>query len=185
MQASAPISELLGSTPEETKQLKSLTDVKASAFKGVALWSKQKFEYLPLDEDERGYYTTLDVAEVFQPRRCNHCIVNFAEHKEVMTSIDLNGNEFNPDPNYKKYLCTECRDKVSQPKKKTEVRERVYHRYAGYHRSKPSLTPEEFKEQEAKYLEQLKRNAGSESESTESSSSSDAPANELANQTTS
>jgi hypothetical protein len=175
--ASVPISELLGSTPEETQQLKDQAKVVFPAFKGTGAWSVQRFEYVPMDESEFGY-TVGD--KVFQ-QKCAECYM-FAEHKQVMVSVGINGEEFNPDPNYKRFLCTPCRDKANRPKKQKPSRLGKYVRYAGYSRKKPSYTAEEFEELQNKLNEQRIRNADSQSESTGTSSSDGTPEDERTNQ---
>lgn len=163
--ASVPISELLGSSPEETKELKEQFKVTFPAFKGTAVWSMQRFEYVPMDEAEFTY-TVGD--KTFQ-QKCNQCF-DTAEHKQVMVAVGINGEEFNPDPNYKRFLCTSCRDKANKPKKEKRSRIGKYVRYAGYSSHKPSYTAEEFEELQKKLDEQRKRDADSQRESVGTSS---------------
>lgn len=141
-----PLSEILGSTPEETKEVNAAAKEKVviKTFKGVS--TKMEFEYRPLREDELYYESIEDGINFIYTRRCNVCLEP-AEHGQVTEA----------DPYYIKYLCTVCRDKAAAPKKVKEVRETKMVRYAGFHRSKPSYTADEFeiikKNMEAKIKE--------------------------------
>jgi hypothetical protein len=159
-----PLSEVLGSTPEETAAIKPII----KTFKGVS--TKMAFEYRPLTVLELTYNVKnkkhtykdsepeciacgafgptedSDPCEIAVKRRCNGCL-EFAEHAQVTEA----------DPYYIKYLCTVCRDKASAPPRVKEKREPKMVRYAGFHRSKPSYTADEFetikKNMEAKIKE--------------------------------
>jgi hypothetical protein len=113
-----PVSELLGSTPQETQEVKDAFKVVLPCFKGTVL--PMSFEYSPLD---------------VVGLKCNNCGDN-AEHKETTEA----------DPNYIRKLCTQCRDKASAPKKKKNKRPLKYVRVAGHSKRKPSYTIEEFEQ---------------------------------------
>lgn len=145
---SKPLSEVLGSTPEETAAVKPVV----KTFKGISV--PMVFEYRPLTDMEMAWQAPGAVEDnAIYRRRCNECIGNFAEHGQVTEA----------DPNYIRYLCTVCRDRASEHKKVKTVRETKLVRYAGFHRSKPSYTADEFeivkKNMEAKIKEAKEKNA--------------------------
>lgn len=113
-----PLSEVLGSTPQETAELTEKFKKVMPCFKGTVL--PMQFTFEPLN-DEDGTH------------RCFKCLEP-AENKETTEA----------DPFYRAFYCTICRDKGNAPRKPKEVREVNYHYYAGYHRSKPSLTRDEY-----------------------------------------
>lgn len=124
-----PLSEILGSTPEETELVTAAAKEKVviKTFKGVS--TTMTFEYRPLSVEELTYNVKnkqhtyrdsepecvacgafgptedTDPCEIAIKRRCNGCL-EFAEHAQVTEA----------DPYYIKYLCTVCRDKAAAPK---------------------------------------------------------------------
>ena len=141
-----PLSEILGSTPEETAAVKPIV----KTFKGIM--TKMVFEYRPLTEDELSWQApgAIEDNDIYH-RKCNNCL-ELAEHAEVTEA----------DPYYIRYLCTVCRDNTTAPPKPKVERETKMFRYAGFHRSKPSYTPDEFeivkKRMEAKIQEAKEQN---------------------------
>jgi len=127
-----PISEALGSTPEETNQLINLinsgvklkrvyVDRNVSArHKFFTKQNKEKLEFI---------YEPLDEASI---HFCSVCFAK-AEHKESMTK----------DKDYARYLCTRCRDKTTRESKPKTSRIKNYVRIAGHSRMYPSLTIEQ------------------------------------------
>lgn len=113
-----PLSEVLGSTPQETAEVKEKFKVVIPCFKGTVL--PMQFTFEPLNEEDGTH-------------RCFKCLEP-AEHKETTEA----------DPLYRAFYCTICRDKANTPRKTKEIREVKYSRYAGYHRNKPSLTVDEY-----------------------------------------
>lgn len=136
-----PVSELLGSTPAETAEVKDKFKLNIKTFKGAVL--RMSFEYQPYEGE---------------PRLCNAMCGNQAEHMEITAA----------DPYYARYLCAPCRDKAAAPKKAKEERPIKYVRYAGHSRKKHSYTLTEYEKlmQDLKEQDEQNRgNAGGESTS--------------------
>lgn len=131
-----PVSELLGSSKEETQKVREELKLSFPSFKGIMI--PLEFTYVPLEEEVK--------------HLCLKCW-DKPTYKEVTDS----------DPFYVRYLCTPCMDKAANPKKKKAKPPLKYVRYAG-HKGHPSYTLTEYEKllQEIEN-EQNRRNANGES----------------------